>query len=111
MNNSIFSFPLQLAHCRVARESPTTPSTIAEVTRVANETWVNIHDAILRIAGVENDGEFWNNAQNQFKLFTDSVQSSVNSLREDVSINYKTNTNKYKYLTCNQHLFFSQTII
>lgn len=84
--NNFFFLSLQLAYCRVARESATTANPIAEVARVANETWGEIHEALLRISGVSSDAELWNKAQEGFKSFSDGLQSSVITLNEEVSL-------------------------
>lgn len=84
--NNFFFLSLQLAYCRVARESATTANPIAEVARVANETWGEIHEALLRISGVSSDAELWNKAQEGFKSFSDGLQSSVTTLNEEVSL-------------------------
>lgn len=107
MNNNFFS-GFQLAYCRVARESATTANPIAEIAKTANETWGQIHDALLRIAGVSSDTELWTKTQDGFKSFSETLQSSVNQINEEVSlerISWKSN-DIYVKSQLKTHFFF-----
>lgn len=72
---------------RVARESPTTASPIAEMVNLAESTFEAFHKSFLNIAGVKDDAEFWAKSKTNFETFQNTLTETAKDLNEQVNLN------------------------